>query len=165
MMLLIHYLSNVPNILLTIKFNPMVSFGLFTKAQCTPKSSCCELVVYSERLIANLRSIRPDLSQCLKVRDDLYGTKENETFPENCSCSPNYKFPNLSDILIFGWKIALEKYYKCSKSCHVFASQNDHLLFWNIFNSSWCVVSSLTTVAWGCRNFKSRSLPKDSVWM
>ena len=31
-------------------------------------------------------------------------------------------------------------------------------LFWNILNWSWRVVSSLTTVAWGCRNFKSSSL-------
>ena len=135
MMLFIHYLSKVPNILLTIKFNTMVSFGLFTKAQCTPQSSCCELVVYSEHLIANLRSIRPGLSQCLKVRDVLYGTKENETFPENYSCSPNcmmsYKFPNLIDFLIYGRKIALEKDYWYCQIMPLFVSQNDHLPFLN----------------------------------
>ena len=124
MMLFIHCLSNVPNIILTIKFNTMVSFSLFTKAQCTPQSSCCELVVYSEHLIANLRSIRPDLSQYLKVRDDLYGTKEDETFPENFSCSPNclmsQKIPNLIDFLIFARKIALEKCYKCCQNHALF---------------------------------------------
>ena len=124
MMLFIHCLSNVPNIILTIKFNTMVSFSLFTKAQCTPQPSCCELVVYSEHLIANLRSIRPDLSQYLKVRDDLYGTKEDETFPENFSCSPNclmsQKIPNLIDFLIFARKIALEKCYKCCQNHALF---------------------------------------------
>ena len=57
---------------------------------------------YSERLIANLRSIKPDLSQCLKVRDDLYGTKKEETFSENYFRSPNCKSHiTLSNFLFF----------------------------------------------------------------
>ena len=104
-----------------IQYNGL--FRPFHKSS-TPQCSCCELVVYSEQLIANLRSIRPDLSQYLKVRDDLYGTKEDETFPENFSCSPNclmsQKIPNLIDFLIFARKIALEKCYKCCQNHALF---------------------------------------------